>query len=906
LGLVALVLVLVSLPAWRLAGAEPAAPKKIVTIEGITEYQLDNGLRVLLFPDTSRPTVTVNLTVFVGSRHEGYGETGMAHLLEHMVFKGTPTHPNIPKALQERGARFNGTTWVDRTNYFETLPASDANLEFAIRLEADRLVNSFIKREDLLSEMTVVRNEFEMGENSPTRVLQQRIMAAAFEWHNYGKATIGNRSDIERVPIENLQAFYRKYYQPDNAMLVVAGQFDEAKALEYIRKYFGAIPRPERKLATTYTEEPPQDGERLVTLRRVGDVGAVGVAYHIPAGPHEEHPALEVLAQILTAPPSGRLYKELVEAKKATSVSGSAYAFHDPGVLMIMAEVRRENSLDDARDTLLGVLDRVAREGVTAEEVERAKRRILSARELAASNTSQLAVALSEWAALGDWRLYFIHRDRIENVTAEQVNAAARKYLLRNNRTVGLYIPTQQPERVAIPATPDVKTLVQGYTGRGPVAAGEAFDATPANVEARTRRIKLADGVQLVLLPKKTRGEAVHVLVTLRYGNEENLKNLVAAAQVLPDLMIRGTRTHTYQQLRDELDRLQARLTAFGGTGTATFAVETKRANLAAVLELLRQVLREPALAESEFEVLKRQTLARLEQSRSDPQTLARLTLMRQLSPYGQEDVRYVATVDEAIAQTRAMTVEQVRRLHREYLGGHAGEVAVVGDFDVDNTVQLLTRTFADWKPTQPYARIAYTARTDRPGGKQTILTPDKANATYMAGLVVPMRDDDPDYPALVLANYILGGGTLSSRLGDRVRQKEGLSYGISSRYGASSFDKRATFTIGAICNPQNMDRLEACVQEELERFLRDGVTDAELQRAKEGYLQQLRLSRTNDRSLAVLLANTAEQGRTMAYYADLEKKIEALTPGQVRDALRTHVDPKKLVIVTAGDFAKK
>ncbi len=353
------------------------ALKKIGTVEGITEYHLDNGLRVLLFPDHSKPRLTVNLTVFVGSRHEGYGEAGMAHLLEHMVFKGTPSHPNISRALQERGAQFNGSTAPDRTNYFETLPASDDNLEFAIALEADRLVNSSIKREALASEMTVVRNEFERGENTPSSVLGDRIMAAAYAWHNYGKSTIGNRSDIERVPVENLQAFYRKYYQPDNAMVDVAGQFDEARALAFIHQHFGPIPRPQRQLETTYTEEPEQDGERLVTLRRVGHVGAVGAVYHIPAGPHPDFPALQVLANILSTQPSGRLYKALVEAKKATSAVAFARAMHDPGVLTLQAEVPRDGALEDVRDALIATVEAIGATGVTAEEVQRARQQIL-------------------------------------------------------------------------------------------------------------------------------------------------------------------------------------------------------------------------------------------------------------------------------------------------------------------------------------------------------------------------------------------------------------------------------------------------------------------------------------------------------------------------------------------------
>src|SRR5581483_9924853 len=258
------------------AASAYAQIEKITSVEGITEYRLQsNGLRVLLFPDLSKPTITVNITYLVGSRNENYGETGMAHLLEHMLFKGSKKHPNVPKELQDHGARPNGTTWFDRTNYFETFQATDENLNWALDLESDRMVNSFVAPKDLDSEMMVVRNEFEMGENNPTEILQQRVLSTAYLWHNYGKDTIGARSDIEHVLIERLQAFYREYYQPDNAVLTIAGHVDEAKTLSLIAKYFAGIPKPERVIEKTYTEEPVQDGERTVTLRRVGDVKAV-------------------------------------------------------------------------------------------------------------------------------------------------------------------------------------------------------------------------------------------------------------------------------------------------------------------------------------------------------------------------------------------------------------------------------------------------------------------------------------------------------------------------------------------------------------------------------------------------------------------------------------------------------
>ena len=432
--------------------ADAAEPEKVASVQGITEYRLENGFRFLLFPDDSKPLVTVNLTVFVGSRHEGYGETGMAHLLEHMLFKGTRTHPNVPKALRDHGAgnRFNGTTWVDRTNYYETMPASDENLEFGIKLEADRLVNSFVKREDLVSEMTVVRNEFEAGENNPQRILSQRMMAVAYEWHNYGKSTIGNRSDIERVPIENLQAFYRKYYQVDNCMLIVAGKFEPKKAIAIIEKEFGALKKPTREFMNTYTEEPAQDGERHVVLRRVGTVGAVGVIYHIPAGAHQDYAALEVLEDVLTAAPSGRVYKALVESKKASSIDSSIYGWHDPGVLEITAKVEGKG-IDEARDTLIDTMEQLSKTPVTDVEVNRSKIRFKKYQEQLLNSTDIFAVRLSEWAAAGDWRLFFLHRDRIEKVTAADVNRVAAKYLTRNNRTVGVYYPSEKAERCAHP-----------------------------------------------------------------------------------------------------------------------------------------------------------------------------------------------------------------------------------------------------------------------------------------------------------------------------------------------------------------------------------------------------------------------------------------------------------------------
>ncbi|MDP6556138.1 MAG: pitrilysin family protein [Pirellulaceae bacterium] len=879
-------------------------PKEVATVEGIAEYRLDNGVRLLLFPDGSRPTVTVNLTVFVGSRHEGAGEGGMAHLLEHMVFKGTPTHGNIPALLQERGARFNGTTNSDRTNYYETLPADGENLEIALRLEADRLVNSLIRGEDLASEMSVVRSEFERSENSPQGVLMQKMMAAAYEWHNYGKPTIGNRSDIERVPVEKLRVFYKKYYQPDNVMLVIAGRFDRNKALELTQKYFGAIPRPTRKLPRTYTEEPAQDGERTVVLQRVGEVGIAALAYHIPAAAHPDFASLDVLGEILTRPPAGRLYKSLVETKKAASVMGGAMPQHDPGLFFIGTQIRPTQSMDDVREILLHDVETIATSSITADEVERAKRNLLNSQEQALANSSRLAVSLSSWAGQGDWRLFFLHRDNLEQVTSESVQAVATKYLKAANRTMGIYIPTENAMRVVIPKRPDLDKIFKSYRGREAVAAGEQFDATPENIEARTKRLTIGD-LKVALLPKKTRGEVVNLQLTLRYGNEENLQGMQTACSILPSLMVRSTQKISKQELQDALDKYQARLFGYGGTGYTTFSLRTKREHLAATLDLLMQVLREPALEEEEFQVLRQQRLAGLERAKTDPQALSQIELGRTLSPYSPGDVRYTPSVGERMERTQATTLAQVRRVYEDFLGTPAGELVMVGDFDTDEVLPQLRAIVADWQPQLPFARIRRPAITTVEGGHRELLTPDKANAVYYSGFVLPMDDKDPDYPALVIANNVLGSSGLASRLGNRVRQKEGLSYSIRSSLSSSHLDKRTEFGVYAISNPANMHKVIKAIGEELQLLLDKGVTEAELEEAKQGYLQRQSLSRNSDRTLISVLASTLDANRTMEFYSERENAIKELTVETVQAALRKHFRPARLVIVTAGDFEK-
>ncbi|MGI4734350.1 MAG: M16 family metallopeptidase [Janthinobacterium lividum] len=886
--------------------ALPAGVTQVTSVEGITEYRLPNGLRVLLFPDQSKATATVNITYLVGSRHEGYGESGMAHLLEHLVFKGSAKHPNVPQELTEHGASPNGTTWLDRTNYFETFTATDENLKWALDLEADRMVNSFIAKKDLESEFSVVRNEFESGENSPSRVLMERVLSSAYLWHNYGKSTIGSKEDIERVPIDNLKAFYQRYYQPDNAVLLVAGKVDPAQTLALVNQYFAPIAKPTRVLAATYTTEPVQDGERSVTLRRPGDTQGLAMAYHVPAGSHPDYATLDVLVDVLTNQPSGRLYKALVENKKAASEWGFTPTLHDPGFAYFYADVRKGRSLDSARVAMAAALDGVVQRPPTAEEVARAKTKLLKDVELLFQKTDELGLAMSEYIATGDWRLVYLYRDNLRRVTPADVQRVAAAYLKPSNRTVGEFIPDNKPDRSTIPTAPNVAGLVNTYKGEAAIAAGEAFDASPANIDTRTKRGQEKNGLKYALLQKQTRGNSVNAELKLRYGTEATLTNKAGLGSLTASMLQRGTKTRSYAQIRDAFDKAQAQVNFYGGGQTATVAIQTDKAHLPSVLDIALDCLRNPTFPADEFEKLKQETLANLEAQKQNPQALAFNLATRLSEPYPKGHILETLSYDDQIATIKAIKVEDVRAFYKQFYGAQSATLAVVGSFDEPALRQRLDQQLGAWKASTAYTRIPLRLFEGTAQSK-SLQTDDKANAMFVTAMKYPLRDDSPDYAALYMANYILGDGFLNSRLATRIRQKEGVSYGVGSFMNADDNDEVGSFMSYAIYNPDNSARLEQAYKEEVERLAKDGVTADELKAAKSAALQNFQVQRSQDRNLASTWAQylTKAEGRTFAYDAELDRRIAALTPEQVSAAARKYLQYSKLTMVKAGDFAR-
>jgi zinc protease len=899
-------LVLFSASGW--AVNPPAGVTALQSVEGVTEYRLNaNGLRILLAPDDSKPSTTVNMTYLVGSRHENYGESGMAHLLEHMLFKGTPNMPNALGEFSKRGLQANGTTTVDRTNYYASFSSNPATLAWYLSWQADVMINASIKREDLDTEMTVVRNEMENGENNAFRILIQRMLGVSYEWHNYGKTTIGARSDVENVDIPKLREFYKTYYQPDNAVLVIAGKFDPEAALKDIVQSFGSIPKATRKLPPEYTVEPAQDGERRVTLRRTGGSPLVAAMYHTPSAAHKDFAALDLASMIIGDTPSGRLYKALVANKLAAGVFAFTMDRTAPGSVIFGANLQTDMDQALALNTLTATIESIAKHPFTTEELERVRNQWLKAWDQGFSDPQKISATLTEAIALGDWRLFFVIRDRIRAATLVDVQLAAERFLVQSNRTEGVYIPTDKPTRSPQLSKPNLQEELKDYTGDTGLKLASAFDPDPNNIDARTQRktVALQKGkLQLALLPKESRGDRVSVAIQMQFGDVDSLKGQRLNTIAVADLLLKGTPTQTRQQITDRIDALGGQVGVSGAGGGLVIQLSTTAKHIDELTSFVLEVIQQANFAQEQLDEYVSKTTTSIKSSMTEPNAIASRMLARHSNPWPKDDIRYTPSFEESLTAVAGLTREQLVAYHQKFFGVSQTSASAVGAFDATKLEQTLVQALSKWNAGAPYKRTPEPYRDIKPAQMQAD-TPDKANAFYIASSLLKLQDTDPDFTALSLANFMLGGSE-TSRLWMRIREKDGLSYNVRTRLNVSSFEQSGSWSVYAIFAPENRQRVEAGIREEFERALKDGFTETEVKEAIAALLNYRKLSRAQDANLVSGWITYMDTGRDFKWSAESDKKIAALTVEQVNAALRKYLQPQNFSSVAAGDFRRK
>lgn len=891
--------------------AQPAAtpPAQWVReLEGIREYRLANGLQVLLFPDAAASTSFVNIVYRVGSRHEGAGEAGMAHLLEHLLFKGTPTVADIPKAMSERGVRWNATTSVDRTNYFSSFNANADTLGFILALEAERMQRSRVEAADLAQEMPVVLNEMERGENSPGQLLRERLQAAAYRFHPYGRLTIGSRSDLENVPIEALRRFYRAHYRPDNATLMVSGQFDPSTVLAQIQQHFGPLANPPGQAPAPYTVEPPQDGERSVVLRQVGGQAFSLIGYHVPNFAHPDCAALELLGPMLFQAPSGPLYKRLVEGKQASQLLAGGCGGHDPGLFLVAALPSGPNA-EALTAALLKELEGDLSPLLEAEQLKRAKAQLAQRLQRLLKQPQELMQGLTEAVAAGDWRLFFKFQQGIQAVTLEDLQRVARQYLLANNRTVARLETVRTSSKVLVPVWADRQQGLDALATAQSLSGGERLDPAPLHLQTRTRFSTLAhSGLPLAWLDKQTRGDQVFGRIQLRWGDGAELQQ-AHEAPFVAQVVTEGTLGMSKQQLEDEALRLKGQFTLVSGPQGLTLSLEGERSGFGELLRLAFRVLKSPSFPTEAWPRHRGGALQSLQATRLQPEPMRQAGVREHYNQARQAqpgDARYLPSLDDRIGWIQAIQSEQLQAFHARYWSANEGEAAFVGPAP-EGIEALLDAELAAWKkPAAPRFKRLVLPYQPVPAAQIHVQVADRAAAALQVRQELQFPADHPDEAALVLANHLLGGGSLESRLNVRLRQQAGLSYGIESKLHLPEWGDAGNWTLRTQLAPEKRLQVEANIRAVLKEVLEQGFSDADVERARHDVLQGRLQRRAAESTLVHQLGKLLEHGKDWRDTAEWDERYRRVSAAEVNAALRHYLRPEQMVWSSAGDYAAK
>lgn len=880
-------------PVFQQAAAADANTATFVrAAAGIQEYKLPNGLKVLLVENHAAPVVSVNIVYHVGSRNEAVGYTGSTHFLEHMLFKGTPTFnkakgTQIASTLQGQGARYNATTWLDRTNYFETLPSDQ--LALALHLESDRMRNSFITDADRQSEMTVVRNELERGENNPGRVMWQNLFTQAFKAHPYRVPTIGWNSDVEGVPTERLRKFYEDFYYPNNATLIVVGDIKTNEALAQISKYFGPLKPSAKPIPEVYTNEPTQEGERRFEIHRPGQLGIVNMGFHIPPMENTDSAVFDVMDILMSGGVSSRLYQSMVEKQLAVSVSSWAAQLRDPGLFTVTAELTSGTDHATAEKAMKEVIESFKTTPATAADLERVKKQILSEFTFRKHGTHELASELSEYEASADWRYMVSYPERINAVTAADIQRVANTYFKTQNRTVGYFVP----EKIE-PVEFNVRNLKYPEGSNKPPMAGE--ETTTA-----VKRYDFGKGGRLILVENPV-DDTVAFQGNLYAGSIFDPAGKAGVAELTAAMLSRGTTSKDKVALENALDAMGSKVSVSANTERATVTGRSLKANLDETLDIMLDMFKNPAFDAEEFTKLKTQSIDLLKKRLENTDAMAEEALFAKLYP-GNHPL-HMSTA-EKLKQMEKLTLTDIKAFYAKTYDSNSMIFTVAGAVDAATQAGPLVQKL-NTLPSQN-RKVDFSVAdvsAQKKGSRIETSMPDKANTSIVLGVQTPIKLLSKDYFAAMLANHALGQSSLSSRLGLRVRDELGLTYGIYSYFPeAGTFS--SPWTVSVTTNPKNIAKTIEATQQVIANYIKTGITPAEFAQAKSAMIGSYLVSSTTNDMLARRYTDAAFYDLGDNYLTDRANRIQAVSIGDVNTAIRKYFNPAQLSVSVAGKLGE-
>jgi zinc protease len=905
---------------------------------GVAEHRLKNGLKVLLVENHTAPVITLLVLYKVGSRNEAVGYTGATHFLEHMLFKGTkdhnPEHGNgIDDLLTQIGAYWNATTWFDRTSYYEVVP--NEYLELCIKLEADRMRNLLLRQEDHDSEMSVVRNELERGENFPEDALEKELYAVAFREHPYHHPTIGWRSDVEGVPMDRLREFYNTFYWPDNASVILVGDFEAQAALKLMHKYYGQIPSAPKPLPEVYTVEPPQEGERRLEINRVGDLPRIWFGFHTPEAAHEDTYALAALRHVLGSAyeRSSRLYKALIDKSLASDAFARHDDLRDPALFMVGATLNPDVEVKTVETTLLEVLDELAKVPVSKEELERAKSANRKGTILSKADPSSLAFMLGEAESKADWHWLIEYDDKFDKVTADDVMRVVKKYFVKENRTVGVFIPKEDSpsladledetvetvdseedeERDSIPAVASAQSAGVGKVDSGdelkkllalrpPAVKVERGELRKWTFAEKTIKKVLPNGLT-VLFVRNPGTDSIGITAIAKAGKYFTHKTNGSIAEVVADLLTKGTENYSKIQIAEELENM-------GIPGSLEFSADNFRSSfgthlvaedLPLFVKMLADVLRRPLFLEDELAKTKIEWQARYTEAVNNTKMQAWNRLKRTI--YEPSHPFYEKTFEEQLNELLSLESATLRSVHSKLYSPKSTILVIVGDAELEPTLDLVTRHFGDWEGENSEIIAIPQAPLLLKKQRIEINLADKKSTDVVIAHPSTLLRDAPDFYAAKLANAALGQDTITSRLGNVVRDRAGLTYGIHSSFSDTAFGS-AAWSISFSVNPINVDRAIRLVTEVVNDYMENGISDDELSKESGRAVGSFTVGLASSLGISRALAEFEFLGLGVSALDQVVANYAGTTQDQVNAAMKKYFKPGSAVTVIAGTMA--
>ena len=864
---------------------------------GIKEYHMtSNGLTILLKEDHSAPVATFMVTYEVGSRNEAIGYTGSTHLLEHLMFKGsnkfnTDKGNSVFQILQSLGARMNATTWLDRTNYYETLPSSE--LETAIEIEADRMRNAYIKEEDRQSEMTVVRNEFERGQNNPSSVLDEHIWATAYHAHPYHHSTIGWKADIENVSIERLKAFYDTFYWPNNATATVVGDFETGEALAMIKKYFGRIRKSTKEIPQVYTTEPAQEGQRTVTLKRAGQQGIVGLAHKSPSATHEDAASFIVLSSILSSGKNSRFYKNITDKGLTTNIFIWDSLFKDPGLFAVYANLAPGVEHKAVEDALVAEYESIKKGGVTDEEVSKAKAQLVASMKFRQDGSMAVAGSLNEAIASGDWTLYTRYEDLINSVTAESIKEIVNKYFLEDLSTVGYFIPeisgSQAERKPAISAKELVEMKKQYFSKEDQGGlAGQVVDSEP--VEG-IRLLTLKRGSGVVTINGSFMGGDI-------YADDNNSR----VPDLVSSMLDQGTTKQTKFEISNQLEKAGARLNISNGKSNVGFSAKFLSNDLEMVFGLLSEQLQSPAFNKEDLEKIKKRMVTNYKKRKESTRGRAVNNMLTSLYPGGHQNAPQ--DNDKSIEDINKTTTEDLKAFHKQNYGKGGMVIVAVGDVDHEQLSNTIKKEFGAWK-NSPLSKKLETKKGKKLGKKVYVTMEDKTSTDLVVGIPLGINKFHEDYMPLIVASHILGGN-FSARLMQTVRVKEGLTYGINSAITGFDNNNDGYWMVGGTFAPELLAKGEKATLREIKKWAEEGVTQAEVDITKSTLMGSYQVGFDTTYGLSSGILSAVNVWGDLSYVDSYPGKVGGVTLDQVNKAIKKYISFNDIYQVAAGSIDKE